>query len=94
MAGEAAGLDRGVGGDGDGADLSGADLEGASFAGADLRDAVMADVALSATRFFRDFGNGKRLAARVDGLRLLRPRGLLEAQAEFLRAAGVAGVAG
>lgn len=75
-----------------GADFTGADLEGASFAGADLRDAVMTDVALSATRFFRDFANGRRLAARVEGLRLLRPHGLLEAQAAFLREAGVVGV--
>lgn len=75
-----------------GADFTAADLEGASFAGADLRDAVMVDTALSATRFFRDFGNGQRLAARLEGLRLLRPRGLLEAQAAFLREAGVIGV--
>lgn len=72
-----------------GVDFSGADLEGASFAGADLRDAVMIDAALSATRFFRDFANGKRLAARVDGLRLLGSRGLLEPQAEFLAESGV-----
>lgn len=72
-----------------GADFTGADLEGASFAGADLRDARMVDCFLSATRFFRDFANGKRLAAKVDGLQLLRPKGLLESQAAFLRAAGV-----
>ncbi len=75
-----------------GADFTGADLEGASLAGADLRDAQMVDVALSATRFFRDFAGGQRLAAQVDGLRLVRPRGLLESQAAFLRDAGVIGV--
>lgn len=74
-----------------GVDFTGADLEGASFAGADLRDAVMVDCFLSATRFFRDFANGKRLAAQVEGLRLIRPRGLLEAQAAFLRDAGLIG---
>lgn len=72
-----------------GCDFSGADLEGVSFAGADLRDVVMADVALSATRFYRDFDNGRRLAAQVDGLRLSGQRGLLESQALFLRNAGV-----
>lgn len=72
-----------------GADLTAADLEGASFAGADLRDARMIDCHLSATRFFRDFAGGKRLAAQVDGLQLIRPRGLLESQAAFLRDAGV-----
>ncbi len=72
------------------ADFTKADLEGASFAGADLRGAVMVDSFLSATRFYRDFANGKRLAAQVEGLRLVRPRGLLESQAEFLRQQGVA----
>ncbi len=72
-----------------GCDFSGADLEGVSFAGADLRDAVMVEVALSATRFFRDFAGGRRLAAQVDGLRLSAQRGLLEDQAAFLRDAGV-----
>ena len=72
-----------------GCDFSGADLEGISFAGADLRDAVMVDVALSATRFFRDFNAGRRLAAQVQGLRLSGQRGLLEDQALFLRDAGV-----
>ncbi len=71
------------------ADFTAADLEGASFAGADLRGAQMVDCFLSATRFFRDFANGKRLAAQVEGLSLVRPRGLLEAQAAFLREAGV-----
>ncbi len=72
-----------------GCDFSGADLEGVSFAGADLRGARMADVALSATRFFRDFGAGRRLSAQVEGLLLSAPRGLLEDQAAFLRQAGV-----
>ncbi|MDR3415701.1 MAG: molybdopterin-dependent oxidoreductase [Nevskia sp.] len=72
-----------------GCDFGGADLEGASFAGADLRGASLVDTALSATRFFRDFGGGQRLAAKVEGLRLERARGLLEDQAEFLRNAGV-----
>lgn len=71
------------------ADFTGADLEGASFAGADLRGAVMVDSFLSATRFYRDFANGKRLAAQVAGLSLVRPRGLLESQAEFLLQQGV-----
>ncbi len=74
-----------------GCDFSGADLEGVSFAGADLRGAVMADVALSAARFFRDFTHGSRLQAQVEGLRLSAHRGLLEDQAAFLCAAGVAG---
>ena len=72
-----------------GCDFDGADLEGASFAGADLRGASMRGVALSATRFYRDFGNGRRLAAQVEGLRLGQHRGLLEDQAAFLRDAGV-----
>ena len=75
-----------------GCDFTGADLEGASFAGADLQDAVMTETALSATKFFRDFANGKRLAANVQGLKLHGARGLLEAQAEFLRANGAIGV--
>jgi DMSO/TMAO reductase YedYZ molybdopterin-dependent catalytic subunit len=70
-------------------DFSGADLEGVSFAGADLRGAIMQDVALSATRFYRDFGNGRRLGAQVEGLRVGGHRGLLEDQAAFLRLAGV-----
>lgn len=69
-----------------GCDFSGADLEGASFAGADLRGAIMVDAACSATRFFRDFSNGRRLAARIEGLRAERLRGLLEDQATFLQA--------
>ena len=72
-----------------GADFSAADLEGASLAGADLRGARMDDVALSATRFFRDFANGKRLAAHVDGLVIGNPHGLLETQAVFLSGQGV-----
>lgn len=72
-----------------GADFTGADLEGASFAGADLRGARMVEVALSATRFFRDFASGQRLAAQVEGLVIDRARGLLESQAEFLQAQGV-----
>lgn len=76
-----------------GCDFSDADLEGASFAGADLRDAAMIRAALSATRFFRDFASGQRLAAKVAGLTIADPRGLLEAQADFLRAQGVAGAA-
>jgi DMSO/TMAO reductase YedYZ molybdopterin-dependent catalytic subunit len=68
--------------------FSACDLEGASFAGADLRDASMQDVALSATRFFRDFGGGRRLEARVEGLRLEGHHGLLEDQAGFLRSRG------
>lgn len=75
-----------------GCDFSGADVEGASFAGADLRDALMTDTALSATRFFRDFANGNRLAANVQGLGVSGARGLLEDQAVFLRQQGVAGV--
>jgi DMSO/TMAO reductase YedYZ molybdopterin-dependent catalytic subunit len=75
-----------------GCDFTGADLEGASFAGADLRGARLLDVALTATRFFRDFPGGQRLAARVEGMQLARARGLLEDQAAFLRAWGVAGV--
>lgn len=71
------------------ADFTGADLEGASFAGADLRGARMIGCLLSATRFFRDFAGGQRLAARVDGLVMARPQGLLDAQAAFLRAAGL-----
>ena len=71
-----------------GCDFTGADVEGASFAGADLRMAVMADAALSATRFFRDFANGNRLAAQVNDLDLRGARGLLEAQAAFLSAHG------
>ncbi len=74
-----------------GCDFTGADVEGASFAGADLREAVMVDTALSATRFFRDFGNGRRLAANVAGLKLVSPRGLLETQAAFLSEQGVSG---
>ena len=78
----------------EGADLAGArfldcDLEGASLAGADLRGVQMDGVALSATRFFRDFPGGRRLAARVEGLRIRRAQGLLEDQAAFLAAAGV-----
>lgn len=72
-----------------GCDFSGGDLEGASFAGADLRGACMAGTALSATRFYRDFAGGRKLAALVEGLRLSETRGLLEDQAAFLRAAGV-----
>jgi DMSO/TMAO reductase YedYZ molybdopterin-dependent catalytic subunit len=72
-----------------GSDFSEADVEGASFAGADLRGAIFRETALSATRFFRDFASGQRLAANVEGLQFTRPRGLLEAQAEFLRAQGV-----
>ncbi len=71
------------------ADFTAADLEGASFAGADLRGARMIDVALSATRFFRDFANGKRLAAQVDGLVVENPQGLLETQAAYLIEQGV-----
>lgn len=71
------------------ADFTGADLEGASFAGADLRGARMIGCALSATRFYRDFADGQRLSARVDGLVLERPQGLLEDQLAFLVAAGV-----
>ncbi|HZR34593.1 MAG TPA: molybdopterin-dependent oxidoreductase [Nevskia sp.] len=74
-----------------GCDFRGADLEGVSFAGADLRHARMEDAALSATRFYRDFAGGKRLEARVEGLRLAGARGLLEDQAAFLRGAGVTG---
>ncbi len=72
-----------------GADLTGADLEGASFAGADLRGVRMVDAALSATRFFRDFANGQRLAARVEGLVVVNVAGLLESQAAFLREQGI-----
>ena len=77
----------------EGADLRGArfhasDIEGASFAGADLREASIVDSAASATRFFRDFANGKRLAARVDGLHLRGVSGLLDEQRAFLLAAG------
>lgn len=75
-----------------GCDFTGADLEGASFAGADLQDAVMTETVLSATKFFRDFANGKRLAANVRGLRVDGARGLLESQADFLRANGAIGV--
>jgi DMSO/TMAO reductase YedYZ molybdopterin-dependent catalytic subunit len=64
------------------------DLEGVSFAGADLRGARMHNVALSATRFYRDFAGGRRLAARVEGLEIINPGGLLEDQAAFLIAAG------
>jgi DMSO/TMAO reductase YedYZ molybdopterin-dependent catalytic subunit len=67
------------------ADFTGADLEGASFAGADLRGARLVDVACSATRFFRDFPNGRRLAAKIEGLRLENARGLLEEQEAFLQ---------
>ncbi|HKY89454.1 MAG TPA: molybdopterin-dependent oxidoreductase [Nevskiaceae bacterium] len=67
-----------------GCDFTGADLEGASFAGADLREARLVDVACSATRFFRDFSNGRRLAARIDGLTVENARGLLEDQEAFL----------
>ncbi len=74
-----------------GCDFGGADLEGVSFAGADLRDARMEDAALSATRFYRDFAGGRRLEARVEGLRLAGARGLLEDQAAFLRDADVSG---
>jgi hypothetical protein len=65
-----------------------ADLEGVSFAGADLSEASMDGVWLSATRFYRDFANGKRLAAKVSGLKIQRALGLIEAQAAFLRAGG------
>jgi DMSO/TMAO reductase YedYZ molybdopterin-dependent catalytic subunit len=75
-----------------GCDFGGADLEGVSFAGADLRGAVMSDVALSATRFYRDFAGGRRLEARVEGLKLSGARGLLEDQASFLRGADVTGI--
>jgi DMSO/TMAO reductase YedYZ molybdopterin-dependent catalytic subunit len=74
-----------------GADARGADWEGASLAGADLRDADLSGSALSATRFFRDFAGGKRLAAQVQGLRLQAATGLLEDQLEFLRANGAIG---
>lgn len=67
-----------------GCDFTGADLEGARFADADLRDAKLVDVACSATRFFRDFNRGQRLAARIEGLRLERASGLLEDQERFL----------
>lgn len=70
-----------------GCDFTGADLEGASFAGADLRGAILVDAACSATRFFRDFSNGRRLAARIEGLRVERLGGLLEDQAAFLHLA-------
>ncbi|HEX4871614.1 MAG TPA: molybdopterin-dependent oxidoreductase [Nevskiaceae bacterium] len=70
------------------ADLSGADLEGASLAGADLRGARADGAFLSATRFFRDFSSGKRLAAQVQGLSLRRCSGLLESQEAFLREQG------
>ncbi|MDE2149492.1 MAG: molybdopterin-dependent oxidoreductase, partial [Gammaproteobacteria bacterium] len=69
-----------------GADLTGADCEGASFAGADLRGASLRGARLSATRFFRDFASGKRLAARVEGLDLRGAGGLLEDQLDFLLA--------
>lgn len=77
----------------EGADLRdsrarGADFEGASFAGADLRNAHWQDVALSATRFYRDFASGKRLAADVRGLVIDGASGLLDEQAAFLRAHG------
>jgi len=72
-----------------GVDFTGADLEGASFAGADLRGARMVDVALSATRFFRDFAKGQRLAARVEGLVIGNAAGLLESQAAYLQAQGI-----
>lgn len=75
-----------------GCDFRSADLEGASFAGADLREAVMREAALSATRFYRDFANGKRLAADVRGLDVSGARGLLESQAAFLRENGARGV--
>jgi uncharacterized protein YjbI with pentapeptide repeats len=71
-----------------GADLSGADLEGANFAGADLTGADLSSCALSATRFFEGEG-ASRLAASVDGLRLDRAGGLLEAQERFLRERGL-----
>lgn len=77
----------------EGADLRGSvfddsDLEGASFAGADLRGARMHRVALSATRFFRDFAGGRRLGAQVEGLEIVAGRGLLEEQAAWLQSAG------
>ncbi len=77
----------------EGADLRDAffensDLEGVSFAGADLRGARMHKVALSATRFFRDFGEGRRLGAKVEGLEIVNGSGLLEDQAAYLQAAG------
>jgi hypothetical protein len=52
----------------------------------------MVDTALSATRFYRDFANGKRLAAQAQGLNVTGSRGLLETQAAFLRESSVIGV--
>jgi len=77
----------------EGAELRGSyfgncDLEGVSFAGADLCGAVIERAAMSATRFFRDFSNGRRLAARVEGLRLREFSGLLDEQRDFLLANG------
>lgn len=66
-------------------DFTNADLEGADFSGADLTNATIVDAALSATKFFRDTKSGKRIAAKVTGLTLKNPHGLLESQADFLR---------
>ncbi len=68
--------------------LVGADLEGADLAGADLRDADLTGAALSATRFYADLPDGRRLEARVAGLRLAGASGLLEDQEAFLLQAG------
>lgn len=72
-----------------GCDFTGADVEGASFAGADLRGAIFRDTALSATKFYRDFANGQRLGANVEGAVFEQPRGLLESQAAYLREQGL-----
>lgn len=70
------------------ANLTGADLEGADFSGADLTGADLTRTQLSATRFFRELGDGSRLEARVEGLRLQGATGLLEDQEAFLRSRG------
>ncbi len=71
------------------ANFTNADLEGADFSGADLSNAVLENVALSATKFFRETKAGKRIAANVSGLTLKNPHGLLESQLDFLEKSGV-----
>lgn len=73
-----------------GALLEGADLDGADLRGADLRDTPIAAASMACTTFA---GPGGADGARVEGadLRGADASGLLEEQAEFLRARGVPG---
>jgi uncharacterized protein YjbI with pentapeptide repeats len=68
------------------ADLTGADLEGAWLAGADLSGACLRGTSLNGTTFFEPDGS----AARLDGARFAGATGLLESQAAFVLASGLA----